>query len=98
MKITKIEEYKKELKCLAIKHKEEFEELKIKFVEANNPYKVGDIIEDHMGKIKIEKFGVYTTLDHIPKSTYFGIELKKNNEPKKNNKKRTVYQENIKIS
>ena len=58
---------------------------------ANNKYKEGDIFQDHMGKIIIEKIDYYYSPDN-PCCIYLGIELKKDGTPKKNNPKRWAYQ------
>jgi hypothetical protein len=65
------------------------------YVAANNPYKIGDIVTDHIGTIKIEKITVGQAFSKYPCAVYFGIELKKNLEPKKSGNKRSVWQTNI---
>jgi hypothetical protein len=63
----------------------------------NNPYKIGDIIADHIGSIKIEQ--IQFTLGggkYIPECAYTGIELTKKGEPNKRGTKRRIYQSSIK--
>jgi len=80
--------------------KERFEKDKIdilkKFCIANNPYKVGDVVKDHMGSIIIEKikFATYT-ISGTPECVYYGPELKKDGKPRKDGSKRNVWQSNI---
>lgn len=65
-------------------------------VEENNSYKVGDIITDHIGSIEIEKVSCALPSGYeLPCAKYYGIELKKNLEPKKKGAKRQVWQKNI---
>jgi hypothetical protein len=91
------EEYKNRLKEIA-KEKEAKEiQLTKEYVNANNPYKVGDIVEDHIGKILVEQITItYTFSSNLPCALYIGSELKKDNSKKKNGSKRNVYQTNLK--
>jgi hypothetical protein len=90
------EEFVAERNKLADQHQKDLKELTIKYVLANNPYKEGDIIKDHVGSIKIESIGFYgSTFIGTPSCAYTGIELKKDGTPKKANVKRTIYQENV---
>jgi hypothetical protein len=68
------------------------------FAYANNPYKIGDIVSDNLGTIKIEKIKVYLGLHIYPQCVYFGVELTKKGEPNKRGNKRTVYQSIIKTN
>ena len=63
-----------------------------KYCNANNPYKIGDKFTDHAGTIIIEKIGYsnYTS----PCCTYFGVELKKDGNPRKDGSKRIAFQFN----
>jgi hypothetical protein len=89
------EEYLQKLKEL----ESEFENKKVKlmkdFVRANNPYKIGDKITDHIGTIIIEKLGFSWGYLKNPCATYSGIELKKDGTPNKKGTKRQVHQSNI---
>ena len=79
------EELKKVLKKLQEEYYLKIKDLKKTFALSNNPYKVGDIISDHIGTIKIESIGVYINglNDGLPECTYHGPELKKDLTPKK---------------
>ena len=64
---------------------------------SNNPYKVGDVITDHVGSIKIEKIKyAFGRFGELPCCTYEGVILNKNGEPStKKDNKRGVWQNNI---
>lgn len=86
------EEYKEriisiERECTIKKNK-----LKRECALSNNPYKVGDVVEDHIGKLRIERIGVYTNPWNLPSCVYYGIELKKDGTPCKRQTNRPVYQ------
>ena len=87
---------KEELNNELLKLKKEFErkeqELKIKYCNAHNPYKVGDIFTDHIGSIIIEKIGYYFAFELS--CTYFGAELKKDGTLRKDGSKRSAHQTN----
>jgi hypothetical protein len=59
---------------------------------SNNPYKIGDVIEDHICKIKITKIlvSIYSKC-----CVYEGIKLKKDGTPFKNNALDKISQGNI---
>lgn len=65
------------------------------YADAHNPYKVGDIIKDHMSIIKIEKIGYQYESHRLPTCIYHGIGLKKDKTPKKNGLMTAIYQSNI---
>lgn len=67
------------------------------FALSNNPCKIGDIIQDHIGKLKIEKINWYITHSpSIPSAcVYSGLELKKDGTPAKRQDGRKVYQTNL---
>lgn len=73
--------------------------LQREFAEFNNPYKIGDVIRDHMGRIEIKSIKwtvpVSLGLPHLPCCVYSGLVLNKNNKPGKKPKTRVVYQSNI---
>jgi hypothetical protein len=68
------------------------------FALANNPYKIGDIVTDHIGSLLIEKIKVRNQYNYnkLPDCLYFGIELKKDGTPKiRQDKDRRIFQSNI---
>ena len=65
------------------------------FVKANNPYKIGDKVTDHIGTIIIEKIACNWGYSGVPCAVYFGVELNKDGKPNKRGNKRTAWQSNI---
>ena len=59
---------------------------------SSNPYKVGDVIEDHIVRIKITKILVSI---HHRECVYLGVKLKKDGTPYKYNPLEKIYQGNI---
>jgi hypothetical protein len=92
-------ELDEKIKLVLLDAERKKKELIKEFCIANNPYKVGDIFEDNIGKIKILK--ILFSSQHItgnPCCVYVGQELKQNGTQKKTYKERTAYQSNdIKI-
>lgn len=88
------EEYKYRMEVLAA----EFEAKKRALVKecalSNNQYNVGDIVTDHIGSVKVEKI-MTTTSNDKPTCVYYGIELKKDMTPKKNDPRRQAWQNNL---
>ena len=80
-----------ELNILRQNFRKEKEELYFKYAEENNPYKIGDIVEDHYHSIKIRKIkhrfpdarGIFNSESDFPTTTYIGTELTKDLSPKK---------------
>ncbi len=90
------EQYKNELLVLRNEARNKEADLRKKYANANNPYKVGDKVTDHIGSIVIETMTVYSAISsELPCMVYYGTELKANGERKKNNPTRHVYQSNI---
>ena len=90
------DEYKKRLQVIDNERQKQVNRLNIEFANANNPYTIGDKVTDHNGTILIEKInhtaGAY---NHLPSCVYFGLELKKDGKPRKDNNKRNLWQSNI---
>lgn len=66
------------------------------FCFSNNPYKIGEIFEDHIGKILIEKimFSEFRLGGSLPCCYYYGLELKKDGSLRKDGSKRQASQSN----
>ena len=63
---------------------------------SNAIYKVGDIIEDHLGRIKIESVSWSMNYGHRDSTAvYVGAQLKKDLTTFKSGEKRNVYQNNV---
>lgn len=85
-RVAEIEEEAKNKKRLIVRE----------FAIANNTYKRGDIIKDHMGSLIIDKIivnGGYG--NYLPYCSYSGIELKKDGTPLKRQTDRSISQNNI---
>lgn len=91
------QEFDNVLNALEKRYNDAKEQLYIEYAKSNNPCKIGDIIEDHIGKGKIIKQKV-TRNYHDKRSSMFYecIELKKDNTPRKKETLRTIYQCNLK--
>lgn len=87
------EEYDKQLVLIF----EQKKALAKKFAFANNPYKIGDIVTDRIGSIKIDKilYSIKTSSSDYPSCIYEGIELTKKGLPNKKGNRRNVYQTNL---
>lgn len=88
------QELEHKLKELQQEYETKQNEVIREFCDANNPYKVGDKFTDHIGTIIIEKIRYSYTTTNTPCCVYFGTELKKDGNPKKNNYKRNAWQSN----
>ena len=85
------EELRQKIDAETQRHNQSIKNIKIQYCNENNTVKIGDIVEDHFGKIKVEKIGYY--LSDIPECFYSGIILNKNGSvTKKKDNKRKVYQ------
>lgn len=91
------QEFDNRLNLIENRCNKETEQLYIDYAIANNPCKVGDIIEDHIGKGKIIKQEVVRNYRDRRSSIFYEcIELKKDGTPKKKEILRTIYQCNLK--
>ncbi len=71
-------------------------QLKYKYAMSNNKYKVNDVIEDHIGKGKIEEItAISGAFGNYGECLYRCLELKKDGKPKKNKNVRQFYQSNL---
>ena len=84
------EQLKIELKELEKKHKIESDKIIIRYIKANNPYKLGDNFTDYIGTIRINIIE-YKGGDS-PSCIYYGIKLNKDGTDNKKMKKRYAYQ------
>lgn len=91
------EQYTDEVKKRKEQHLNDLKALAIKYAFENNPYKKGDIVEDHVGKIEIDHIYVYIPgfETSLPSCIYEGFILNKDNTINKRKKRRSVYQMNI---
>jgi hypothetical protein len=89
-----LEEYNAKKDNLRTEYELNVAKLKKEYALSNNPYKIGDIIEDQSNKIKIEFWKFYMT--DPPQLVYCGIRLNKDGTPNKKGDKEDVFQCNIK--
>lgn len=90
------EEYLKKIKDLNREFGEKKTSIMKSYVDANNKYKIGDTVTDHLGSIKVEKISYHWGLYDKPCAVFYGSELKKDGTVKKLGGKRNLYQSNIK--
>lgn len=89
------EDFQKKLIKIDFDAREKKKKAIIEYCNANNPYKVGDIFQDHIGKILIEKIEYnVSTLIYDYCCIYYGVELKADGTARKDRKKRYAYQSN----
>ena len=77
------EEYNAQLAALKKEHKAKCDELAIAYAKSNNPYNVGDILQDNYQIIKVERIRVAYNHRGFPECTYRGTQLTKKLDPKK---------------
>lgn len=90
------ETYLRQLKALTSEYESKKSTLKKEYALANNPYEIGSIFEDHIGKILVEKIDIVTPYGNqdIPSCLYTGPEIKKDGTSKKGNRIRSAWQIN----
>ena len=92
------DEYRSKVEELKKDHDKALKKLAIEFALSNSTIKEGDIVEDHIGKVFVERINV--AMNHyssdLPLCVYYGSELRKDGLPKKNKNKRDVWQYNLK--
>lgn len=64
------------------------------YAHANNPYKEGDVVTDHIGSIRVEKIGVHVSGGDA-QCVYTGVQLKKDGQVSKVQNHTTIYQSNL---
>ncbi len=87
----KKEYLKSELKRLENEYFTERTRMIKAYCDAHNTHKVGDVVTDHIGSVKLHKISYYVHSEH-PCCIYVGLELKKDGTPRKDGKIRGVYQ------
>ena len=91
------QEFDNALNAIEKRYNDAKDRLLIDYAIANNPCKVGDIIEDHIGKGQIIKQEVVRNYrDRRSSMFYECIELKNDGKPKKKEIIRNIYQCNLK--
>jgi hypothetical protein len=90
-----MQEYKEEMKILAAKYEDSRRKLIKKYADANNPYKEGDIIEDHIGRGEIISIGYFMSFD-TPQCVYRCKVVNKDGSYSKRDNVRAIYRSNLK--
>lgn len=89
------QEYRAELRVIEQFYEAKKNELHVEYAKANNPYKIGYIVKDHIGALRIEMIQVRLGFSGVPECAYTGTELNKDGNPAKKQTGRAVYQSNI---
>jgi len=93
-----IEEYKKRIKAIEDEAGVKKKSLGVEYAMSHNSIAIGDVIEDHIGRIKVEKISVQMiSSGNAPICVYFGIEITKAGTPSQKGTKRWANQSNLKI-
>lgn len=88
-----LEQYKSKIKQIDQKAILRKRHVAKEFALANNKISIGDIISDHIGKIKVIEINIH--FSNPPQCIYVGLELKKDGTVTKREKIRNVYQSNL---
>lgn len=89
------EEYNLNLNALVVDFNLKKRRLIKDYALANNPYKKGDIITDHVATIEIEKISVYVGSSSDIQCCYDGTQLNKDGTINKKQNHTCIYQCNI---
>lgn len=89
------QEFRAEMEDLEKQYKLEKKRIINEYVMSWCPYKIGDIVRDHIGFVKIEKIvpiiGICNKVDIMMLGTEYTLKL----EPKKTGTRRNIYHSNI---
>lgn len=89
------EEYDLALNELSTEYDKKRREVDRRYAFANNPYKVGDKISDHISTIEIQSINAYVQFGGIPECVYTGIQYNKDGKVSKKQDHKNIYQSNI---
>jgi len=89
------QEFREKENVLNKKHSKEKEALHIEYANSNNPYKRGDILEDHYQIILVDEIKYSIGVSGLCKCIYRGVKLKKNLKPFKSEEKSSMYQGHV---
>ena len=92
-----LDEYKKKKQGLKEAYEKALRDLDREYATSNNPYKVGDVITDHIGSGRIRKVVdiYFRSYDTIPVLIYECDNLTKKGEIQKREPIRRIYQGNL---
>lgn len=88
--------YLEKLSMMRIRHREEMRELQREYAMAQSPFKVGDLVTDHIGTVKVDyiDFDV-ADMGRRVRCVYVGPCYTKQGKPFKSGERRPVFQQNI---
>ena len=90
------EEYIEAEKQIEVEANKKKRELNVRYAMELNTYSKGDKVTDHVGTVLIDEIRVSSgSLGGMPCCVYYGLELKKNGEPRKDRSRRNVYGSNV---
>jgi len=87
--------YKANMKDINMRHEKALLNLDRDFAVSNSIVKIGDVVTDHIGSVKVESIKLYRCFGELPRLSYYGIRLKKNGLPFVSGEKRSAYQMNL---
>ena len=89
-------EFYRRLNLLKDEYDDKVHQIEDEYALSHNKVKIGDIITDHIGCIKVEEIGTTKIYGSpLPLCTYLGSEYTKKGEIKKNGNRRVVWQSNL---
>ena len=90
-------EYLAKLQAIELEVNRRKSDLAHEYACANNPRRVGDVAEDHLGFVRVEEISIHISYeDNLPECIYHGAVLTKKLVPtKKKDNRREVYQCNL---
>jgi hypothetical protein len=90
------EEHRESEKQIEVEANQQKRNLNIKYAMELNTYSKGDKITDHIGTVLIDEITVSNGfLGSMPCCVYYGLDLKKNGEPRNDKRRRGVYGHNV---
>lgn len=90
-----LEEYKNRLAELTKEFNRRKNTIAREYAISNNPYKVGDILQDHCQIIKVEQIKWAFNFKGDSQCVYYGTHLTQKLEPKKKQDNSCMYQDNV---
>ena len=93
MEQTLRQELRNKENSLYASYQKELKHLRQRFLAKHNTIKKGDIIQDHIGRIKVENIDMYNSSD--PCLIFNGLIINTNGKANKALKKRLVYESNL---
>lgn len=88
-------EYKDRVRQIENESAEKLQALAKEYAFSNSSVKVGDVVIDNIGAVLVGKIQ-YTSVPGLPQCVYTGIGLTRKLSPRKDGKKRQVWQSNVK--